>query len=192
MPGDGAVDDAAARARMAWDVEPATGEIDAQWRLGGGLDPADNLRGGDGRELRRRFRQHHVARADLGAEPLPILNVGLTCQGRNGYGAQRDKYKKGELTEEQWQSYLSAVALTPGTAEWQSYVQDILDLIEYANGDITTKWGEIRAENGHPEPYNLKYIGLGNENWGDVYFRNFDALLIKVKSLVKIEGNNNE
>ena len=128
------------------------------------------------------YNEYFSLCADLGAEPLPILNVGLTCQGRNGYGAQRDKYKKGELTEEQWQSYLSAVALTPGTAEWQSYVQDILDLIEYANGDITTKWGEIRAENGHPEPYNLKYIGLGNENWGDVYFRNFDALYKAVKA----------
>ena len=64
-----------------------------------------------------------------------------------------------------------------------NYVQDILDLIEYANGDATTTyWGAIRAANGHEEPYNLKYIGLGNENWGDVYWRNFDALYKEVKA----------
>lgn len=157
--------------------------------------------------------------ADLGAEPVPCLNVGLTCQGRNGYDINVDALKKLTMSDEEFRqylidvrgyseddnegiesrinevnalgytseadfdAYLKTIALTPGTAEWENYVQDILDLIEYANGDATTTyWGAIRAANGHEEPYNLKYIGLGNENWGDVYWRNFDALYKEVKA----------
>lgn len=157
--------------------------------------------------------------ADLGAEPVPCLNVGLTCQGRNGYDINVDALKKLTMSDEEFRqylidvrgyseddndgiesrinevtalgytseadfdAYLETIALTPGTAEWENYVQDILDLIEYANGDATTTyWGAIRAANGHEEPYNLKYIGLGNENWGDVYWRNFDALYKEVKA----------
>lgn len=156
---------------------------------------------------------------DLDAEPLPCLNVGLTCQGRNGYDIHVDALKKLSMSDEEFRqylidvrgyneddtegienrtnevkalgytseadfnAYLETIALTPGTPEWENYVQDILDLIEYANGDSTTTyWGAIRAANGHEEPYNLKYIGLGNENWGDVYWRNFDALYKEVKA----------
>lgn len=113
---------------------------------------------------------------DLGAEPVPILNVGLICQPRSGYDEQYAKYQMGELTEDEWQAYLDTIAYRPGTPEWDSYVQDVLDLIEYANGDTNTEWGAKRAENGHPAPFGLKYLGLGNENWGDVYFRNLQAL----------------
>ena len=49
------------------------------------------------------------------------------------------------------------------------YVQDALDLIEFANADVTTKWGKIRADMGHPKPFNLKMMGVGNENWGPQY-----------------------
>lgn len=156
---------------------------------------------------------------DLNAEPVPCLNVGLTCQGRNGYDINADALKKlsmsddefrqylidvrnynaddesgiterinavnelGYSSEADWNAYLETIALTPGTAEWDNYVQDILDLIEYANGDSTTTyWGAIRAAYGHTEPYNLKYLELGNENWGDVFWRNFKALYEAVKS----------
>lgn len=156
---------------------------------------------------------------DLGAEPVPCLNAGLTCQGRNGFDINVDAREKLSMTDEEFRqylidvrgysesdgdgienrtnevnalgytseadfdAYLETIALTPGTPEWQNYVQDILDLIEYANGDSTTTyWGAIRAANGHEEPYDLKYIGLGNENWGDVYWRNFDALYKAVKA----------
>lgn len=156
--------------------------------------------------------------ADLGAEPVPCLNVGLTCQGRNGYDINVDALKKLNMSDEEFRNYLisernfdekdesgiearikevdalnytseadfdkylETIALTPGTHEWQNYVQDVLDLIEYANGDAnTTYWGAVRAANGRTEPYNLKYIGLGNENWGEVYWRNFDALYKAVK-----------
>ena len=90
----------------------------------------------------------------------------------------------GYTSEADFDAYLETIALTPGTAKWENYVQDILDLIEYANGDATTTyWGAIRAANGHEQPYDLKYIGLGNENWGDVYWRNFDALYKEVKAV---------
>lgn len=152
---------------------------------------------------------------DLNAEPVPCLNAGLTCQGRNGFDINVDALKKLSMTDEEFAAYLTetrnigkdnlqnrinevnelnytsesdfnkyleTIALTPGTDEWNNYVQDILDLIEYANGDaITSYWGALRASHGHPEPYNLKYIGLGNENWGEVYWRNFDALYKAVK-----------
>ena len=155
---------------------------------------------------------------DIGAEPLPCLNVGLTCQGRNNYDFNVDAHEKLSMTDEEfrqylidvrgywpdddggiewrtnevnnlgyqseqdWIDYLNSIALTPGTPEWDNYVQDVLDLIEFANGDATTTyWGALRAAYGHEEPYNLKYIELGNENWGEVYWRNFDALYKAVK-----------
>ena len=56
-------------------------------------------------------------------------------------------------------------------SELQPYIQDCLDLIEFANGDTTTTWGRKRAEMGHPEPFNLKYIAVGNEQWEEPYFK---------------------
>lgn len=86
-------------------------------------------------------------------------------------------------SETDWNQYLNSIALTPGTKEWDAYVQDILDLIEYANGDATTTyWGAIRAANGSVKPFNLEYIGIGNENWGEVYERNFRELYKAVKT----------
>lgn len=73
---------------------------------------------------------------DLGAEPLPVVPIGVTTCGSD------------DVTN---------------PAETARYVQDALDLIEFANGDTDTEWGAKRAEYGHPAPYNLKYIGLGNE-----------------------------
>ena len=118
---------------------------------------------------------------DLGAKPLPILNVGMICQFEANYNETAEKYKKGKMTFAQWQAYLDTVALRPGTDEFNAYVQDILDLVEYANGDTSTYWGAKRAQNGHPEPFNLQYIGLGNENWGELYWRNFDAIYQVIK-----------
>lgn len=83
---------------------------------------------------------------DLGMEPLPILPCGVTCQGTNG----------GWGLKEQCQD---AVPMS----EMDEWAQDALDLIEWANGDATTTWGRKRAEAGHPEPFHLKYLGLGNE-----------------------------
>lgn len=119
--------------------------------------------------------------ADLEATPIPVVNAGISCQARNGYGEMRDKYRSGAMTEEEWQAYLDTIALRPGTEQFDNYVQDVLDLIEFANGDVETNWGSVRAENGHEEPFNMKYIAIGNENWGDVYWRNFDAIYNAIK-----------
>lgn len=114
---------------------------------------------------------------ELGAEPVPVLNAGLICQARCGYDETYAKYQSGEITAEEWEAYLDTIALRPGTPAFDNYVQDLLDLIEYANGSAaSTYWGALRAANGHPEPFDLKYIGIGNENWGEVYWRNFDAI----------------
>ena len=83
---------------------------------------------------------------DIGMEPLPILPCGVSCQGTNGGWGM-----KGQAQE-----------VVP-MEEMDEWVQDALDLIEWANGDATTRWGRVRAEAGHPEPFNLKYLGLGNE-----------------------------
>ncbi|MCC8072724.1 MAG: hypothetical protein LIO62_01160 [Clostridiales bacterium] len=157
---------------------------------------------------------------DLGAEALPIVNVGLTCQGRCAYDDYVVALEKSGMTDDEWETYmtdtrnmpedntewrteyteyieslninsrddfedwLDTVALRPGTSEWDAYVQDVLDLIEYANGDAQTSyWGALRAENGSEEPFNIKYIGLGNENWGEIYERNFKALYEEVKEV---------
>lgn len=164
------------------------------------------------------YHEYFQLCSELDAEPLPILNVGLTCQPRAAYDDYVAAHKKLSMNDSEWQAfmtgscniaaddeearkeyterinklniksdadweaYLDTIALRPGTAEWDNYVQDILDLIEYANGDATTTyWGALRAANGHPESFDLEYIGLGNENWGEIYERNFRALYKEVK-----------
>jgi len=89
------------------------------------------------------FFEYFQLAEDIGAEPLPILNCGMACQFNSAEVATID--------------------------ELDSYVQDALDLIEFANGDVSTKWGKIRADMGHPAPFNLKMMGVGNENWGPQY-----------------------
>ena len=84
---------------------------------------------------------------DLNMEPLPILPCGVSCQGTNGGWAM-------------WPHQAQEVCPMSEMDEW---VQDALDLIEWANGDATTKWGAVRAAAGHPEPFGLKYLGIGNE-----------------------------
>lgn len=78
---------------------------------------------------------------DLGAIPLPVLPAAVCCQN-SANGGQK------------------GIPM----CEMHDYVQEVLDLIEYANGDVSTKWGKVRAEAGHPAPFNLKYVGIGNED----------------------------
>ena len=82
---------------------------------------------------------------DIGAEPLPVISCGLSCQFQNP-----DPTKPGVHVP---------------VDELDSYIQDALDLVEFANGDVTTKWGKVRADMGHPAPFNLKFLGVGNEQW---------------------------
>lgn len=92
------------------------------------------------------FYELFLLSEDLGAEPLPVVNVGLSCQYQNN--GEHCHVPVGEL---------------------QDYIQDALDLIEFANGSVNTQWGKLRADMGHPEPFNLKFIGIGNEQWGPEY-----------------------
>lgn len=92
------------------------------------------------------FYEYFLMSEEIGAEPLPILNVGLACQYQNNH-----------------ESAHCAVA------DLEPFVQDALDLIEFANGTTDTEWGKLRAEMGHPEPFNLKFLGVGNEQWGKEY-----------------------
>jgi len=62
------------------------------------------------------------------------------------------------------------------------FVQDALDLVEFANGDINTKWGALRSEMGHPQPFNLKMIGVGNEQWGEEYFERYKVIAKALKN----------
>ena len=99
------------------------------------------------------FYEYFLLSEDLGAEPLPIVNCGMACQ-----------YNSGELAP------LEAI---------DPYIQDALDLIEFANGPVTSVWGARRAAMGHPAPFNLKLLGVGNEQWGPQYIERF-ALFEKV------------
>ena len=83
---------------------------------------------------------------EIGSEPLPILSCGLACQFQND----------------------SEDAHCP-VDELEPFIQDALDLIEFANGPVTSTWGKVRADMGHPAPFGLKFIGIGNEQWGPEY-----------------------
>ncbi|MBS5411436.1 MAG: carbohydrate binding domain-containing protein [Bacteroides thetaiotaomicron] len=103
---------------------------------------------------------------DIGAEPLPVLAAGVPCQNSACHGDLRGGQQGGIPM-----------------SEMGAYIQDILDLIEWANGDARkTKWGKIRAESGHPKPFNLKYIGIGNEDLiTDVFEERFTMIYLAIK-----------
>lgn len=95
------------------------------------------------------FFEYFQLSEDLGAAPMPILSCGMACQ-----------FNTGELVP---------------MDELEPYIQDAIDLIEFANGDASTPWGKVRADMGHPAPFNMKYLGIGNEQWGPEYFRRYLA-----------------
>lgn len=127
------------------------------------------------------YYEYFLLCEDLDAMPIPVVNAGISCQDNNGYEKVRYEYSTGVITEDEWQKYLDTISLRPGTEEFVSYVNDILDLIEYANGGADTTWGKVRAENGHEEPFGIQYIEIGCENRGEVYWRNFDEIYKAVK-----------
>lgn len=90
---------------------------------------------------------------DLGMEPLPVLASGVPCQN----SSRPSHYSHDMLTSNGQQCGIPM-------EDMPDYVQDILDLVEYANGPAESQWGMVRAEAGHPEPFNLKYLGIGNED----------------------------
>jgi alpha-L-arabinofuranosidase len=93
------------------------------------------------------FYEYFQLAEDIGARPLPILNCGMACQFNSSETAQLN-----QLDE---------------------YVQDALDLIDFANGPVTTPWGKLRAQMGHPEPFHMTMLGVGNEQWGPKYVERY-------------------
>lgn len=113
------------------------------------------------------FFEYFQLAEDMGAEPLPILSCGIACQ-----------FNTGELVP---------------LEDLDPYVQDALDLIEFANGSIDTPWGKVRRDMGHPEPFNMKYIGVGNEQWGPAYIERYkifnDAIKAQYPEIIIVSGS---
>ena len=106
------------------------------------------------------FFEYFQLAEDIGAEPLPVLNVGMACQ---------------------FQNHNDPSAHVP-VDSLQPYIQDCLDLIEFANGDVNTTWGKKRAEMGHPKPFNLKFLAVGNEQWDDLYYERLKPFVKAIKA----------
>ncbi|SDE33686.1 alpha-N-arabinofuranosidase [Mucilaginibacter pineti] len=101
------------------------------------------------------FMEYFMTAEDIGASPLPILNCGMACEFNTAEIVPMDQ-------------------LDP-------YIQDALDLIEFANGDATTKWGKLRTDLGHPGKFNLKMLGVGNEQWGEQYIERWKVFTKTIK-----------
>ncbi len=115
------------------------------------------------------FYEYFLLAEEIGAEPLPVVSCGLVCQFQNN----------------------SEDAHQP-VCELDGYIQDALDLIEFANGGVDSQWGRVRAEMGHPEPFNLKFIGIGNEQWGETFIdhlKSFVAAIRKAYPEIRIIGS---
>ncbi len=117
------------------------------------------------------FYEYFALCEDLKMSPLPVLHCGVLCQIRMGE-QRKTGYQR----------------IVPGTEKFQKEVIDnVADLIYFAKGDIASDdanesyWAKVRADMGHPAPFELKYIGIGNENWGYEYFDNFASCLLGVR-----------
>lgn len=100
------------------------------------------------------FYEYFQLAEDIDAVGVPVINCGKCCMGQSdGSGPSLD------------------------SAEFKQYIQDALDLVEFCRGDKTTKWGKIRIAMGHEKPFKLKYVGIGNEQWGDDFFKHYEAFV---------------
>ncbi len=102
------------------------------------------------------FYEYFQLAEDIGAAPLPILNCGMACQ-----------FNSSE---------------TAALNQLDEYVHDALDLIDFANGPVTSPWGKLRAQMGHPEPFHLTMMGVGNEQWGDRYVERYKVFAKALKA----------
>lgn len=102
------------------------------------------------------FFEYFQLAEDIGAAPLPILSCGMACQFNTAEVVPMDQI--------------------------DPYIQDALDLIEFANGPVTSPWGKLRAEMGHPAPFNLTMIGVGNEQWGQQYIERYKVFAAALKA----------
>lgn len=104
------------------------------------------------------FYEYFLLSEEIGAEPLPVVSCGLACQFQN---ETMDAHQP--------------------VNELDCFIQDALDLIEFANGNLNTEWGRLRAEMGHPEPFGMKYIGVGNEQWGPEYSERLEPFITAIR-----------
>lgn len=101
------------------------------------------------------FLEYFQLAEDIGAEPLPVLNCGMACEFNTAEVVPMDQL--------------------------DTYIQDALDLIEFANGSTDSKWGKVRTQMGHPAAFNMKFIGVGNEQWGPQYIERYAAFAKAIK-----------
>ena len=120
------------------------------------------------------FYEYFCLCEDIGATPLPVLHCGVLCQIRMGE-QRKTGYQR----------------IVPGTPAFKSEVIDnVAHLIYFAKGDLSSSdpkeayWAKVRADMGHPEPFEMKYLGIGNENWGYEYFDNFASCLLGVRQYI--------
>ncbi len=107
------------------------------------------------------FYEYFLLSEEIGAEPLPVVSVGLSCEFQNG-SERSDKHVPVD--------------------QLQPYIDDVLDLIEFANGDpAKNKWAKLRSDMGHPAPFNLKFVAIGNEQWGEIYPENLKPFVEQVR-----------
>ena len=103
------------------------------------------------------FYEYFLLSEEIGAEPLPVISVGLSCEFQNGSHRSEAHVPVDQL---------------------QPYIDDVLDLIEFANGDPAKNvWAKVRADMGHPAPFNLKFVAIGNEQWGEIYPENLEPFI---------------
>lgn len=103
------------------------------------------------------FYEYFLLAEDLRAEPLPVLNTGMICQYQNKKEEQIPLDSLGE------------------------FIRDAIDLIEFANGDTTTTWGALRGRMGHPAPFRMKYLAIGNEQWGPEYIERLEPFVAALR-----------
>ncbi|GHV64275.1 alpha-L-arabinofuranosidase [Bacteroidia bacterium] len=103
------------------------------------------------------FFEYFQLAEDFGSEPLPVISCGFSCQFQHGR-----------------EQVVPLDSLQP-------YIDDALDLIEFANGSATSTWGKVRADMGHPAPFNMKYLAIGNEQWGEQYHLYLEAFMKQIR-----------
>ncbi len=100
------------------------------------------------------FYEYFLLAEDIGAIGVPVVNCGVACMGQS-----------------------NGASSVIGSDECNKFIQDALDLVEFCRGGVDTEWGAVRAAMGHAEPFELKYIGIGNEQWGSNYYKHYEAFV---------------
>ncbi len=112
------------------------------------------------------FYEYFLLAEDIGAVGVPVINCGMCCMGQSDGSGH-----------------------PVGSEQFETYIEDALDLVEFCRGDENTTWGAVRIAMGHEEPFALKYIGIGNEQWGQAFYAHYTAF---VEAFAKAREENPE